>query len=407
MDDSVPATFEDGKTEKVVPGEGTYTVAPDGTVTFVPEKDFIGTANGVTVVRQDKNGTKASAKYTPTVTPVKPVGEPKETTDVQGVTQTGKVEFKGGSDAVPMDNKVPATFEDGSTTKTVPGEGTYSVAKDGTVTFTPEKDFVGTAKGVTVVRQDINGTKAKAKYTPTVIANRTTEWVKEGTNEPLKDPVVAKAFKDGQDEIDVIEVVDGKKQIVTYYKVDTKETASVKTYVYAKEKTTKFMTDDAPAEFIKDGKTYIKSEKASDEDETAGVKKIFYKEVKTIFQFKDGSQAPIDDINGKYADVKPGTKLTGTDGATYEVYEENDPVSGVKIIKVKKVVKTEWVTEDGETLEQPVVDENGQPKKDIAGYKFVRTEIDPTTGDVKHIYKKVAKKVTTKWVTEDVFMLRL
>ena len=38
MDDDTPATFEDGSTTKVIPGEGTYTVAPDGTVTFVPEK---------------------------------------------------------------------------------------------------------------------------------------------------------------------------------------------------------------------------------------------------------------------------------------------------------------------------------------------------------------------------------
>ena len=28
---------------KVIPGEGTYTVASDGTVTFVPEKAFTGT----------------------------------------------------------------------------------------------------------------------------------------------------------------------------------------------------------------------------------------------------------------------------------------------------------------------------------------------------------------------------
>ena len=37
MDDDTPATFEDGSTTKNIPGEGTYTVAPDGTVTFVPE----------------------------------------------------------------------------------------------------------------------------------------------------------------------------------------------------------------------------------------------------------------------------------------------------------------------------------------------------------------------------------
>ena len=54
---------------KTIPGEGTYTVAPDGTVTFVPEKSFTGTGTGVTVKRVDKNGTPVTAKYTPTVTP--------------------------------------------------------------------------------------------------------------------------------------------------------------------------------------------------------------------------------------------------------------------------------------------------------------------------------------------------
>ena len=49
MDDEVPATFEDGSTEKAIPGEGTYKVNPDGTVTFTPEKTFTGTGTGVTV----------------------------------------------------------------------------------------------------------------------------------------------------------------------------------------------------------------------------------------------------------------------------------------------------------------------------------------------------------------------
>ena len=68
-----------------------------------------------------------------------------------------------------MNNQVPATFEDGSTTKTISGVGTYTVAADGTVTFTPEPEFTGTAPAVTVVREDVNGTKASATYTPTVL----------------------------------------------------------------------------------------------------------------------------------------------------------------------------------------------------------------------------------------------
>ena len=168
MDDEVPATFEDGSTTKEVPGEGTYKVSPDGTVTFTPEKGFTGVGTGVTVKRVDKNGTPVTAKYTPTVIPVTPTAEPKETTDIQGKEQTGKPEFKPGNPEVPMDDEVPATLEGGSTEKVVPGEGTYKVNPDGTVTFTPEKGFTGKGTGVTVKRVDKNGTPVTAKYTPTV-----------------------------------------------------------------------------------------------------------------------------------------------------------------------------------------------------------------------------------------------
>ena len=185
IDEDTPATFEDGSTTKTVDGEGTYTVSPDGTVTFVPEKSFTGTASGVTVKRVDKNGTEITAKYTPTVTPVTPTATPAESTDIQGATQTGKPEFTEGDSRVPMNNDVPATFDDGSTTKTVDGVGTYTVAADGTVTFVPEKSFVGTAPAVTVVREDMNGTKASATYTPTVTpvtptAEDTTSTDKQG-----------------------------------------------------------------------------------------------------------------------------------------------------------------------------------------------------------------------------------
>ncbi|EPC06410.1 hypothetical protein HMPREF0433_01877 [Gemella sanguinis M325] len=168
IDEATPATFEDGSTTKTIPGEGTYTVAPDGTVTFVPEKSFTGEGTGVTVKRVDKNGTEVTAKYTPTVTPVTPTADPAETTGKQGQVQTGAPTFTAGNPDVPMNDAVPATFEDGSTTKTVDGVGTYTVAPDGTVTFTPEPSFVGKAPAVTVVREDMNGTKASATYTPTV-----------------------------------------------------------------------------------------------------------------------------------------------------------------------------------------------------------------------------------------------
>ena len=83
------------------------------------------------------------------------------TEDIQGATQSGKPAFEGGKttvngkeETVPMDDTVPATFEDGSTTKVVPNEGTYTVAPDGTVTFVPEKTFSGKGTTLTVIRKD-------------------------------------------------------------------------------------------------------------------------------------------------------------------------------------------------------------------------------------------------------------
>ena len=159
---TIPAT-KDGKTV------GTYTIDPTGTVTFTPNKDFVGTPDPAKVVVTDPtNGTTVESSYTPTVTPVTPTGVDTSSTGPKNTPQSGTPTFVPGHKDVPMDNTVPATFEDGTTSKTVPNEGTYTVDPTGKVTFTPNKDFVGTATGVTIVRKDTNGTVAKAKYTPTV-----------------------------------------------------------------------------------------------------------------------------------------------------------------------------------------------------------------------------------------------
>ncbi len=148
---------------------GTYTIDPlTGEVTFKPNKDFVGTPDGITVQAKDANGTPVTAKYTPTVTPVTPTAEDAATTDVQGKTQTAKPKFTEGDSDVPLDDTVPATFEDGSTTKVIPGVGTFTVAPDGTITFVPEPNFTGVAPAVTIQRVDVNGTVVKANYVATV-----------------------------------------------------------------------------------------------------------------------------------------------------------------------------------------------------------------------------------------------
>ena len=148
---------------------GTYTINPlTGEVTFKPNKDFVGTPDGIKVQAKDANGTPATATYTPTVTPVTPTAEDAETIDVQGKTQTAKPKFTEGDSDVPLDDTVPATFEDGSTTKVIPGVGTFTVAPDGTITFVPEPNFTGVAPAVTIQRVDVNGTVVKANYVATV-----------------------------------------------------------------------------------------------------------------------------------------------------------------------------------------------------------------------------------------------
>ena len=169
IDETVEPTFDDGSKEKNIPGQGTYTIAPDGTVTFDPDKRFVGKPAPVTVKRVDKNGTPVTATYSPEFTKVTPTGKDTSSVNIKGIVQTGTPTFEGGNPLVPIDETVAATFEDGSTEKVIPGEGTYVISPDGIVTFTPEANFAGKGTGVTIVRKDKNGTPVTASYRPTVV----------------------------------------------------------------------------------------------------------------------------------------------------------------------------------------------------------------------------------------------
>ncbi|WP_314365470.1 CshA/CshB family fibrillar adhesin-related protein [uncultured Streptococcus sp.] len=212
IDDSVEPTFADGSKEKTIPGQGTYTIAPDGAVTFTPEKQFVGKPDPITVKRVDKNGTPVIATYSPEYTKVTPTGKDTTSTNIKGHVQTGKPVFEAGDPLVPIDETVAPTFEDGSKEKTIPGQGTYTIAPDGTVTFTPEADFLGQGSGVTLVRRDKNGTSVTARYVPTVVESSTSkDSVSSGrkgqaqtgtpTFEGAIDQAVAPTFADGSTEM--------------------------------------------------------------------------------------------------------------------------------------------------------------------------------------------------------------
>ena len=394
IDNDKPATFEDGSTTKVVPNEGTYTVAPDGTVTFVPEPKFTGVATGVTVKRVDKNGTPVTAKYTPTVIPVSPSGEDVTSVGPKNTPQEGTPIFKGGSETVngkkktvEIDKGVPATFEDGSTTKVVPGEGTYTVDKDGKVTFTPEKDFVGVTKGVTVKRVDKNGTPVTAKYTPTVLGETSTKDVesegpkgKPQSNTPVFegdiDKDVPPTFEDGS----TTKVVPGQGT----YTIDPngKVTFTPEPEFVGTANSVTVVRKD------KNGKTIFASYTPTVRPET-------------IFRDKEGKEIPgypSEDGTTPKKDI-PGYRfvetITDNDGNTKHVYEK---------------VKTSFKDKEGNEIPGNPSEDGEQPKKDIPGYRFVETKKLPN-GDVEHVYEKVStplipqtepgKQNTTTWTDEN------
>ena len=423
MDDEVPATFEDGSTTKTIPGEGTYTVSSDGTVTFTPEKTFTGKGTGVTVKRVDKNGTPVTAKYTPTVTPVTPEGTPAETTDIQGKEQNGKPEFKPGNPEVPMDDEVPATFEDGSTTKTIPGEGTYKVNPDGTVTFTPEKTFTGKGTGVTVKRVDKNGTPVTAKYTPTVTPvtpegtpaesegpkgqpqTGTPEFKPGNPNVPI-DETVKPTFDDGTTEKKVpgegTYTIDengkvtftpepdfvGKAKGVTVKRVDKNGTPVTATYTPTVRPDTSFVD--------KDGKPLSPTE-----DGTKPTKDIpGYKIVKTEVDEKGNTKHIYEKVTTTYKD-KDGNVIPGT--TTEEGTNPKKDIPGYRFVETKKLpngdtehvyekVKTSFKDKEGNEIPGNPSEDGEQPKKDIPGYRFVETKKLPN-GDTVHVYEKIIPSV--------------
>ena len=377
MNDDVPATFDDGSTTKTVKGVGTYTVAPDGTVTFVPEKSFVGTAPAVTVVREDKNGTKASATYTPTVTPVTPTADPATSTDIQGQTQTGKPSFTPGNPSVPMDDDVPATFEDGSTTKVIPGEGTYTVSPDGTVTFVPEKSFTGNGTGVTVKRVDKNGTPITATYTPTVTpvtptAEPATSIGKKGATQTGKP-----TFTEGDSRVPMNDGVPATFEDGS----TTKTIPGVGTYTVAADGTVTFtpepeFTGTAPAVTVV--REDVNGTKAS-ATYTPTVLPI------TKFVDKEGKEIPgYPTVDGEEPKAEiPGYRFVETkklpNGDTEHVYE---------------IVTTSYVDENGDPIPGNPTEDGEQPKKEIPGYDFVKTVVDKD-GNIQHIYKKTVTPTPT------------
>ena len=447
IDENEPAKLIDPKTGKpttdpvVVEGEGKYTVAPDGTVTFTPEKTFTGTATGVTVQRYDKNGTPAEAKYTPTVVGVSPQGEDTTSVGPKNTPQSGTPTFTGGTTTVKgeektveIDNTVPAKLVDPKTgnsvdTVTVPGEGTYTVTPEGVVTFTPEKDFVGEAKGVTVKRVDKNGLEATANYTPTVLGEtKTKDVTSEGAkNQPQSgtpvfegdvDKTVPPTFEGGE----TTKVVPGEGTYTITPEGEVTFTPEedyvgtgggivvVRKDVNGKNIYAKYTPTVRPeTEFVDENGNPIKGYPS--EDGTTPKKDIpeyryvetvtdghgntrhIYRQVVTFFKDKEGKEIP------NYPAEK-GTTLKKDNVPEYRFVETKKLPNG-DTEHVYEKVKTSFKDKEGKEIPNYPTEEGEQPKKDIPAYRFVTTNKLPN-GDIEHIYEKETSPTPTPQKEEKV-----
>ena len=398
IDEHVKPVFDDGSVRKVVKGEGVYEVDDKGVVTFTPEKSFVGVTKGVSVKRVDTNGTPVTTTYTPTVAGVTPKGENVETIDNKGKTQYGTPTFEGGKTTingepkvVEIDKDVPPTFDDGTTTRVVDGEGTYTIDKNGVVTFKPEPEFVGRTKGIGVKRVDKNGTPVVARYTPTV--RPVTEFVDKNGKEIPNNPK-----EDGSIE---------KREIPEYRFVETKKLPNGDTkHIYEKVKTSfkdkegKEIPNNPTEEGAIEKRDIPKYRFVETKKLPNGDTEHIYEKVTTPTPSVEKPRGLIRDTEGN---VIPGFEFDMLspvlDIPEYE-YVETVTENGVVKHIYKKVKKSPLQPNVQPTNNRATIwtDENGNPLKSsesgakepgtIPGYEYVKTVTDPA-GTIKHIFRKV------------------
>jgi len=169
-----PAARTTGYIKKVtIANQGTYAVQPSGVVVFDPLPAFRGKALAINYRVADSNGNYGASTLSMTVTPIWPM-----TVDDSAITPYGQpitvnvlANDKAGDPTAPLIRsslvlKDPA----GGYHKTImqPGEGTYTAAGDGTITFTPVKAYQGVTTPATYRITDDNGTTAEGRLFLTV-----------------------------------------------------------------------------------------------------------------------------------------------------------------------------------------------------------------------------------------------
>lgn len=160
---------------------GMYQIDPNtGTVSFIPDKNFIGQPDRVTIQVTSTSGEQIELQYQPTVDAVRPSAKIAPTIGEQGQSQTSKVRITSGSDQVmaKIDANHPARFViNGQVSNaekiTISGIGSYILEPStGLVTFSPDFEYFGKPKGINIQVTDDNNTPAVATYNVTVLRHQ-------------------------------------------------------------------------------------------------------------------------------------------------------------------------------------------------------------------------------------------
>jgi len=174
-----PATTLCGTTAVTIANEGTFTLNPTtGVVTYTAlSTATFGAKTAISYKITDALNVTVTSTLTPSIIP-KPTARPDTSRGVMEQTQTLSPVGNDSPGAItyPLDPKTvllcgatetaPTCTQ---TTVTVAGEGTYVVQANGTVKFTPETTYYGTAAPVRYIVKDSLGQVATSTLTPTVV----------------------------------------------------------------------------------------------------------------------------------------------------------------------------------------------------------------------------------------------
>ena len=372
------------------------TLPADSMIKFTPATDFDGT-QALTHFPLLKDGTFSNGNNVYLYDQSKVLVRAKSITDNKVVYEIVEGTLRRGDSYVGLPNQTGVNFvlTDKAAAK-LNAEGT----KIGTETVTSAFKTADGAAGETQGNQlsiSINGAKVTAEGIKDIAAKKvTTKWVVEQTNKNLKDPVTdvaAKAKEDFQGYIFVKTETDGAGNVTHYYREATKKVTTEWMYTNGEVLKAKVTDEKAHPKEDFEGAIYKETKVDKDGNTVHLYTKVVTPTTEVVTNHVEYGTSKV--LKPQEKGEQPKATIEG-----YTFVESKKDDSGNVTHYYKPVVKeTTRYVEKGTDKELDKTVDGKQPKKDIAGYTFVETKTDETTGVTTHYYEKTpAVKEVTRYV---------